>query len=100
MPSSPLHRVLTRPHRRNTLADVEVQALDKRRIDLPTVLGQDCIDGFQCAKYYPMAYPYQASTAHGFDDLRIEQPRQGQPPRLGRRALPLLALQLDPHAKM
>src|SRR6266571_886893 len=76
-------RIDPTPYGRHTLAEVQIQALNKRGVDLPAVVGQDFIDRCQGAKHHPMAHPYQASLAHGFDDLRIEQPGTRHPPRLG-----------------
>jgi hypothetical protein len=43
-----------------------------------------------------MPYADQTATSHGLDHLRIEEPGQGPPARLWRRALCPLARRLDP----
>jgi hypothetical protein len=65
-------RVDLPPDGRDMLAKVQIQALDKRRIDLPTPLGQHRLDGLTRADHDLVLDPYEASPAVGLDDLRIE----------------------------
>src|SRR6266571_6589651 len=53
--------------------------LNEGRVDVPAVRGQHLLDGRQRAEHDAVAYADQAPPAHGLDDLRIEQLRQGHP---------------------
>jgi hypothetical protein len=64
-------RVDAPPDGRDMLAKVQIQALDKRRIDLPTTLGQPRLDGLSHAEHNLVLDPHEASPAVGLDDLRI-----------------------------
>ena len=52
--------------RRHMLAKVQIQALNKTRIDLLTALGQDRLDGLCRAEYHPVFDAHDASTPVGF----------------------------------
>jgi hypothetical protein len=82
------------------LPDVQIQALNQRRVDLPAVLGQDCLDRLQGAQHHPMTHPHQTPPAHRLDPLRIEPRRQGPPAGLRRGAGGLVAWWLDPGANV
>ena len=78
------------------LAKVQIQALDKRRIDLPTTLGQPRLDGLSHAEHNLVLDPYEASPAIGLDDLRIEELRPWHPAGFGQRPFALTPLGLNP----
>jgi hypothetical protein len=65
------------------LATVQVEALDKARVDGPPVLGQDRLDGLTRTEYDAVFHPHDPPTPVGLHDLGIAQPRQGHPARLG-----------------
>src|SRR5262245_38768232 len=89
-------RVDAPSHRRHMLADGQVEALHKRRLDLPAAGRQHLLDRVQRAKDDLMPDADQTATSHGLDPLRIEQPGQGPPARFWRWALCPLARSLDP----
>jgi hypothetical protein len=80
------------------LAYRQVEALDKRRVDLPTARRQHLLDGFQGAKHDAVLHADQTAAPHGLDHLRIEQPGEWHPARFRRRALGPPARRLDPLA--
>jgi hypothetical protein len=57
------------------LAKVQIQAFDKRGINLPTPLGQDRLDGLCRSKDDAVFHSNDTSPPVGFDDLGIEQPK-------------------------
>src|SRR5262249_17404076 len=81
---------------RPMLAEGEVTAFHKRRIDLPARRSEHVLDGGQRAEYEATAHPYQAALASGLDHLDVEPPGQGHPAGLGRRACGPTALRLPP----
>src|SRR5882724_2623880 len=93
-------RVDAPPDGRDMLAKVQIQALDKRRIDLPSSLGQHRLDGLSHAEHDPVLDPYEASTPIRLDDLGIEQLGLWPPARLGLGACGLAALGWHPLAIM
>src|SRR6516164_8426994 len=66
-------------HRRDMLADAEVEAFDERRIDLPATGRQHLLNRLTRAEYDPLVHPYQAPPAYRLDHLW-----QGHPAGLGR----------------
>ena len=84
------------PNRRDMLTAVQVQPLYERRIDLPTSLGQDRLDGLCGTEYDAVFHPHDAPAPIRFDHLSIEQVRLGHPTRLGLEAFGLSALGLNP----
>jgi hypothetical protein len=89
-------RVDAPPDGRDRLAQVQIQALDKRRVDRPTPLGQPRLDGLSHAEYDLVLDPHEASPAVGLDDLRIEEPRPWHPAGFGQRPFALTPLGLNP----
>jgi hypothetical protein len=89
-------RVDSPPDGRAMLAQVQIQALDKRRIDLPTSPGQPRLDGLSHAEHDLVLDPHEASPAVGLDDLRLEELRQGHPAGFGHRPLALTPFGLHP----
>jgi hypothetical protein len=55
------------------LADREVDPLDERGVDLPTVRGQNLCDAIEGAKDHAMVHFDHASTSSLLDYLCIEQ---------------------------
>src|SRR5215831_7158077 len=88
------------PDRGDMLPDAEVDPLHKGGVDVPAVWRQDVVDGFEGAKHSVVRHVDEAPAPHGFDHLRVEQLRQGQPARPGYRALRLPARWLYPVAIM
>src|SRR5215831_21116955 len=84
------------PDGRDMLAKVQIQALDKRRIDLPPMLGQHQLDGLSHAEHDLVLDPREASPAVGLDDLRIEELRPWHPAGFGHRPFALTPLGLNP----
>jgi hypothetical protein len=80
--------------------EVEVEALDKRRVDSPATGRQDLLDGPLGAEHHPVFDPDDAPPPVGLDDLRLEQRGPRYPPRLGHGAFGLAPLGLPPVAKM
>jgi hypothetical protein len=80
------------------LADAEVEALHKGRINLPAGRGQYLLDSGQRAKHDLVPYADQPVPPHGLHHLRREQPRPRQPPGLRWGAFRLAAWWLDPLA--
>src|SRR3989442_15486687 len=64
---------------RHMLTHRQVDALNECRVDLPAVRGEPLLDGLQGTEHDAVAYADQAPPAHGLDDLRIEELRQGHP---------------------
>src|SRR5215510_484569 len=85
-------------NRRHMLAKIQIQALDKARIDRPTALGQDRRDGLCRAEYNAVGDAHEAPAAVGLDHLCVEQLRQWQPARFGPGSSGLAALGLNPMA--
>ena len=56
------------------LADREVEALHKGRVDLPAAGRSHLLDGLQGSEDHPVAHPHQAPPAYRLDHLRREQP--------------------------
>src|SRR5262245_60920729 len=73
--------------RRHMLANRKVNALNKRRIDLPAAGRQHLLDRLQRAEHDPVMHANQPPPAHGLHHLRIEQVGQWHPARLRCRAL-------------
>ena len=86
------------PDRGHMLTDGKVEPLHEGRVDVPATWGQHVIDGLQGTKHHAMLHVDEAPAPHGLDHLRVEQLRQGQPARLGYRALRLPARWLYPVA--
>src|SRR4029450_4228318 len=63
-------------HRGHMLADGQVEALHKRRLDLPAAGCQHLLDRLQRAKYDSMPYADETATSHRPDHLRLEEARQ------------------------
>ena len=87
-------------HRGHLLADGQIEAFHKRRLDLPTAGSQHLLDGLQRAAYAPVSHADQAPVAYGLDDLRVEPWWEWPPARLGCRAWGLPARRLHPLAAM
>src|SRR6266446_9034323 len=86
------------PNRRHMLAQAEVEAFHEGRIDLPAARGQPLLDRLERAEHNAVRHAHQAPPAYRLDHLRIQQPRQGPPARLGRWPFVLAARWLDPLA--
>src|SRR2546422_8196456 len=84
-------RMDTPPNRGDMLAEAEVEAFHKRRIDLPAAGRQHLLDRLQRAEHNAVLHVDQAPAPYGLHYLRIEQRGQRRPARLGRRALGLTA---------
>src|SRR5262245_17180055 len=69
-------------NRGHMLPDGEVEALHKRRLDLPAAGRQHLLDRLQRAKYDSTPYADQPPAPHGLDHLRIKQLGQWHPARL------------------
>ena len=80
------------------LAYRQVEALDKRRVALPTARRQHLLDGFQGATHDAVLHADQTAAPHGLAHLRREQPGEGHPARFRRRAVGPPARRLDPLA--
>src|SRR6266699_2593722 len=76
----------TTPPGRDPLAEVQMQTLHKRRVALPAARREPLLPRRPGAKPHAMASPYQASPAHGFDDLRRAPRGPWHPSRFWRRA--------------
>jgi hypothetical protein len=63
--------------RGHMLAEVEVDPLHERGVDLPATHGQHLLDRRERAEYHAVRHADQAPAPHGFHHLRIEQLRQG-----------------------
>src|SRR6516165_908458 len=79
-------------HRRDMLADAEVEAFDERRIDLPATGRQHLLNRLTRADYAPLVHPYQAPPAYRLDPLCLEHLWQGHPAGRGPGGLPTGAL--------
>jgi hypothetical protein len=84
------------PHRGHRLTQRQGEALHARRLDLPAVGLQPLLDCCNRAAHHAMAHPDPTSPASGLEPLGLEQPGQGHPPGLGRRAWGLPAFGLSP----
>jgi hypothetical protein len=62
----------SRPDRRHMLANIQIQALDKGGVDLPTPLRQDGFDGRCQAKNDAVLAPDEVPAPVTLDHLRIE----------------------------
>src|SRR5882724_3047864 len=89
-------RVDPPPDRGYMLTELQVEALDKTRVDLPTTLGQDRLDDLCRAEYDPVFHPDNAPAPIALHHLRIEQPGLRHPTRLGPGSVGLAALGLNP----
>jgi hypothetical protein len=89
-------RVDPPPNGRDRLAQVQVEALGNRRVDLPASLGEYLLDGLTRAEHHAMFDPNDAPPAVGLDDLRIEELRQGHPAGFGYRPFALTPFGLNP----
>jgi hypothetical protein len=58
--------------RRHMLAEVQIQALDKRGVDRPAPLGQYLVDRLTRAEHHAVLDPHDASTPVRLHDLGIE----------------------------
>jgi len=76
----------TTPDCRHTLPEVQVEPLDKGRLDLPATGRQHLLDGLQGAEHHAGAHADQTPAPHGLDHLGIEQLWLRHPARLGHRA--------------
>src|SRR5262245_57683159 len=85
-------------HRGHMLANGEVDTLNEGGVDLPALRGQHSLDPSHRATYDSVVYIDHASAPIPFDDLRVEQLRQGYPAKLGCRPLRLSTLALHPLA--
>src|SRR6266852_8359959 len=84
------------PHSGDMLADAQVDALDEGGVDLPAAGRQHLLDRLKRAEHDAVAYADQTPPAHGLDDPRIKQTRQGHPAGLGRWPLCSLARRVHP----
>ena len=62
---------------RHMLAKIQIQALGKGGVDLPTPLGQDRLDGRCRAKDDTVCNPHDTLAPIALDDLGIESPGKG-----------------------
>src|SRR5215831_2179966 len=72
----------TPPHCRHPLPDVQVEPLDKGRLDLPATGRQHLCDACYRPEHHAVAHADQMPAPHGLDHLRVEQLRQRHPTRL------------------
>src|SRR2546426_9189508 len=93
-------RIDTPPHRRDMLPDGQVEALHKRRVDLPAAGREHLLDRLEGAKHDAVCHADQPAPPYGLDHLRIEQLRQRHPARLGVWPFVLAAGRLHPLAEM
>src|SRR5262245_36791922 len=93
-------RIHSAPNGGDVLAEVQIQPLNKGRVNLPAVLRQPRSDRSQRAADHPVVHPYQAPSAHRLEDLRVEQAGPWQPARLGPWPFRLRAFGLLPVAIM
>jgi hypothetical protein len=67
---------------RHTLPKVQVEPLDKGRLDLPATGHQHLLDGLKGPEHHAVTHADQTPTPHDLEHLRIEQlwqrHRQGQ----------------------
>ena len=87
-------------HRRDPLADVQIQPLHKRGIDLPATRPQDLLDPFHGAKHHTVCHARDTPTPVRLHDLRLQQlgkryPAGGRPHSFG-----VVPLRLPPRAKV
>jgi hypothetical protein len=66
------HRVDLPTDGRHMLTKIQMQALDKTRVDRPPPLSQDGLDGPACAEDDAMGDPNDVLAPIGLDHLRIE----------------------------
>src|SRR5215475_6396482 len=88
----------TPSYRGHMLTNGEVDTFNEGGIDLPALRGQHRLDPGRRAKYDSVVYTDHASAPIPFDDLRVEQLRQGHPAELGGRPLRLSTFGLHPVA--
>src|SRR5215813_8793439 len=93
-------RVDPTSYRRYALPNVQVEPLDKGRIDRPPASSQGLLDRLTHPEHHPMLDIDQAPAPVGLDDLGITQSGQWHPPRLGSWTLGPLARRLMPKAAM
>src|SRR5215813_15586802 len=86
----------TTPYCRHALPDVQVEPLDKGRLDLPATGRQYLLDGLQGPEHHAVAHADETPPAYGLDHLRIQQLGEGQPARLGVWPFVLAAWRLHP----
>src|SRR5215475_14410111 len=93
------HRADTTPHGGHMLAEVQIEALHKRGVDLPAVHREHLLHGLQGAEHHAVTDPHQATASQCLDDLGVEElwPWQPAPFRHGTfglttRRLPPLAI--------
>ena len=66
-------RIHTPPNRGDMLAEAEVEAFHKRRIDLPAAGRQHLLDSLHGAEHDAVLHIDQAPAPYGLHYLRIEQ---------------------------
>src|SRR5215470_78142 len=67
------HRGDPPPHGSHMLAEVQIEALHKRGVDLPAVHREHLLNGLQGAEHHAVSDPHQASPPYGLDDLGVEE---------------------------
>ena len=88
------------PDRRHALTDVEVEPLDKGRVDGPATGRQDLLDGQPGAEHHAVCDAHEAPAPVRLHHLRVAQLGQRHPARLGHWAFVLAPFGLHPLAKM
>jgi hypothetical protein len=86
----------TPSNRGDLLAEAEVEAFHKRRIDRPAAGRQHRLERLQRVEHDAVLHVDQALAPHGLPHLRIEQLGQRYPARLGGRACGLAPGRLSP----
>src|SRR5689334_16849783 len=93
------HRGDTPPHGGHMLAEVQIEALHKRSVDLPAVHREHLLDRLQRAEHHAVTDPHQTTASQGLDDLGVEElwpwhptPFRHGPLGLTTRRLPPLAI--------
>src|SRR5438445_12538729 len=67
------HRGDTPPHGGYMLAEVQIEALHKRGVDLPAVPREHLLHGLQGAEHHAATDPHQAPASQCLDDLSVEE---------------------------
>src|SRR6266446_9781127 len=93
-------RVDPTPYCRHALANIQVEPLHKRRIDLPATHREDLRDGLTRAEDNPVLHPNHASTPVLLDHLGIQEPRNRHPARRAPRAFVVAARGVNPPTKV
>src|SRR6266568_9232086 len=88
------------PDRRHALPDVEVEALDKCRIDGPATSRQDLLDSQPGAEDHPVRDADEASAPVRLDHLGVKQCGPRHPPQLRSWPFVLASLRLPPLTKV